>query len=244
LDRIDVSEANAKIPRKVTYDGASTKLPWVLIFALMIAPVACAWGAYGDIRDSNLHDILLLEGHATNGEVTERHAIHRGGVDVRYRFSVDGVSYSGRAEIPSHYYRASAPGTQIPIRYLPNDPRVNQPSNWEWDWGHIVYYLLGLVTLGGVGIVIIVALRARKLARMGVVVEGRVTGCAFSRNGQNTGRAWFTVYYEFTTQDNVWMEGSTEMPEECEAGDSIPVMYLPRNPKRNDRYLRGFSVVE
>jgi hypothetical protein len=193
-----------------------------------------AWGAYDDIRNSHLHDILRREGHEANGIVTERYS-GRGSVDVRYKFSADDVSYFGRAKMKSDYYRASAPGKQIPIRYLPNDPRVNQPSNWEWDWGHIVYFLLGLVILVGAGNVIIVALRERKLARVGVVVDGKVTGCAPDRK-------LFTVYYEFTTKENVLMEGSTDMSEECEAGASIPVIYLRGNPKRNDVYpMSGFS---
>jgi hypothetical protein len=112
---------------------------------------------------------------------------------------------------------------------------VNQPSNWEWDWGHIVYFLLGLVILGGAGNVIIVALRERTLARKGIVVEGEVTGCAPNQK-------LFTVYYEFTTKENVWMEGSTEISEEYEAGATIPVIYLRGNPKRNDVYpMDGFS---
>jgi hypothetical protein len=201
----------------------------------MLYPVVCIWGAYDDIKNSHLHNILRLEGHDANGEVIERHSIRRGGVDVRYRFSVDGVSYSGHAEIPGHYYRASIPGAHISIRYLPNDPRVNQPSNWEWDWGHIVYFLLGLVILVGAGNLIIVTLRERTLARMGIVVEGKVTGCT-------TASKPFTVYYEFTTKDNVWMEGNTDMPDECEYGASIPVIYLRGNPKRNDVYpMSGFS---
>lgn len=88
------------------------------------------------------------------------------------------------------------------------------------------------------GIVIIAALRGRKLARMGIVVEGRITGCAADRT-------LFTVYYEFTAEDNELAEGSTEMSEECNVGASIPVIYLRGNPKRNDLYpIGGYRIVE
>jgi hypothetical protein len=92
-----------------------------------------------------------------------------------------------------------------------------------------MFYSLGLIILVAAGVLVIGGLRQRKLARMGIVVEGRVTGCAPDGN-------LFKVYYEFTTEDNVSMEGNARMSEECEAGDSIPVMYLRSNPKRNDFY--------
>lgn len=93
----------------------------------------------------------------------------------------------------------------------------------------MIFYCLGLGLLVASGAIFIAGLRKRELARIGVVVEGRVTGCAPDRRR-------FKVYYEFATEDSVWMEGNTAMTEECEAGDSIPVMYLRRNPKRNDFY--------
>jgi hypothetical protein len=86
---------------------------------------------------------------------------------------------------------------------------------------------LGL--LAGAAVLLVAGWRKRQLARMGVVVEGKVTGCAPNRSR-------FTVYYEFTTEDKVWVEGSTEMSEECEVGMPIPVMYLRSNPKRYDYY--------
>ncbi len=90
--------------------------------------------------------------------------------------------------------------------------------------GWMIFYSLGLGLLVAAGAIFIAGLRKRELACNGVVVEGRVTGCAPDRSR-------FKVYYEFSTEDGVWMEGNTAMTEECKAGDSIPVMYLRSNPK-------------
>jgi hypothetical protein len=229
LGGINVSEANAEIPRKVRFDDDVISLLGFTLFFFVLWLVPAAWGAYNDLRDSHIRDILRREGYEANGEVIKSYA-GRGGVDVIYRLSVDGVLYSGRAKIIAENYRVQAPGEKIPIRYLPKDPRVNQPVNWGWfSGGWLIFYSLGLGILVAAGALIITGLRIRKLARMGVVVEGRVTGCAPNRSR-------FTIYYEFTTEDKVWMEGSTLMPEECEAGDPIPVMYLRSNPKRNGFY--------
>jgi hypothetical protein len=225
ISGVNVSEASAAIPRSVGFDGA---VQWFLVLILMVVPVAATSIAYNDIKGSYLRDILRREGFEARGEVVESSA-SREGAHVSYRFSADGAFYTGNAIMATAHYRFPAPGTQISIRYLPKDPRVNQPGNWGWDAGHIFYYLFGLAILAAAGTLIVQAFRARKLARLGFVVKGRVTGCAPDRNR-------FTVYYKFSTEDNVEIEGSTGMPEECEVGMPIPIMYLRTNPERNDYY--------
>lgn len=225
----DISEANARIPRRVRFnDDIITILSFTLLFFVLWL-VPAAWGTYDDFRDSHIRDILLREGHEAKGEVIKSYT-GRGGVDVEYRFSVGGVLYSNRARMIADAYRVQAPGEKITIRYLPKDPRINQPINWQWfSVGWVVFDLFGLGLLVVVGVCIIAGFRERKLSRMGVVVEGRVTGCVSDRK-------LFKVYYEFTTQDNVSLEGTAELPEEREAGTAIPVIYLRSNPKRNDCY--------
>ncbi len=229
MSGINLSEANVEMPRKVRIDDDTISALGFALFFFVLWLIPAAWGAYDDIRDSHVRDTLRREGHQTDGEVVKSYP-GRGGVDVIYRFSVDGVWYPGRAKIIADDYKVQAPGEKIPIRYLPKDPRVNQPVNWRWfSVGWMIFYSLGLGLLVAAGAIFIAGLRKRELACNGVVVEGRVTGCAPDRSR-------FKVYYEFSTEDGVWMEGNTAMTEECKAGDSIPVMYLRSNPKRNDFY--------
>ena len=231
MSGFDVSEANAGIPRKARFDdGIIDALVFTLFFFLLwLIPVG--------FRANDVHkfDVLRRQGHEAIGEVTKSYT-GRGNVDVGYRFSVGGVFYTGREKMIADDYKVQSPGEKILIRYLPNDPRVNQPINWVWfsAW-ELPYYLLGLGLLAGVAVLLVAGWRKRQLARMGVVVEGKVTGCAPYSDRYTVGSR-FTVYYEFTTEDNVWMEGKTQMSEECQAGDSIAVMYLRSNPKRNDFY--------
>jgi len=225
MSGFDVSEANAGIPRKARFDdGIIDALVFTLFFFLLwLIPVG--------FRANGVHkfDVLRRQGHEAIGEVTKSYT-GRGNVDVGYRFSVDGVFYTGREKMIADDYKVQSPGEKILMRYLPNDPRVNQPVNWVWfsAW-ELPYYLLGLGLLAGAAVLLVAGWRKRQLARMGVVVEGKVTGCAPNRSR-------FTVYYEFTTEDNVSIEGSAGMSEECKVRMSIPVIYLRGNPKRNDYY--------
>jgi hypothetical protein len=225
LSEIDISEANARIPRTVRFDDGTIGALGFTLFFLVLWLVPVGWRAY----DVHTRNVLQREGHEANGEVTKSYT-GRGSVDVIYRFTVDGALYSGRAKMISNDYRVQAPGEKILVRYLPSNPRVNQPVNWVWFsvW-EIPYYLLGLGILAAATALIITGSRKRKLKRMGVVVEGKVTGCVPDRSR-------FRVYYEFTTKENIWMEGSAQAPEECETGMSIPILYLRNNPERNDRY--------
>lgn len=174
-------------------------------------------------------DVLRRQGQDANGEVTKSYT-GRGNVDVRYRFSVDGVYYAGRANMIADDYRIQSPGGTILIRYLPNNPRVNQPVSWAWfsAW-ELPYYFLGIGLLVLEVVLLVTGWRKRQLARMGLVVEGRVTGCQPDRNQ-------FLAYYEFTTEDDARIEGSARMADECEVGMSITIIYLRDNPKRNDLY--------
>jgi hypothetical protein len=225
LSGIDISAANAGIPRRARFDdGIIGALVFTLFFFLLwLIPVG--------FRANEVHkfDVLRQQGHEVNGEVTKSYT-GRGNVDLSYRFSVDGVFYTGRAKMIADDYKVQSPGEKILIRYLPNNPSVNQPVSWVWfsAW-ELPYYLLGLGLLTVEAALLVTGWRKRQLARMGVVVEGRVTACQPDRNQ-------FRAYYDFTTEDNASFEGSARVSDECEVGMSIPIIYLRSNPERNDYY--------
>ena len=99
-----------------------------MLFVVLVGVVGCAWISYETFKKIEIRDILRREGYTLYGVVTKRSVSH-GNVYLRYQFSVDSVSYSGQAEMKTDHYRVPALGEQIPIRYLPKDPHVNQPSN-------------------------------------------------------------------------------------------------------------------
>jgi hypothetical protein len=233
-----ISEANAETPRRVRFDETNTRVVCGALLVFLIGFVGYAWISYSTLTKIRIRDILHREGSTTDGIVTVSKLNHSG-VYLYYRYEVDGVRYFGQVEMKASGYRAPAPGETIHILYLPSKPNVSLPSGWEWFsiWD-IVPLVFVLFTTTGSGFLIAEALRERQLARMGVVVEGRVTGCELSQRP-------FKIYYEFTTDGNGVAEGSSELADEYEVGAPIPVIYLRSNPKRNDRYPpSGFRIAD
>lgn len=233
-----VSVINANIPRRVHFDKVSLRILIPMLIVLMVGIMGGAWISSRDIRAAHLLNILRREGRVTYGTVTKSSPIPNG-AKVEYSFSVDGISYSGQAVTKTDHYDVPEVGGRLHIWYLPGNPHINLPTRWEWFSAWDIYSDIFLLFLMGVaGVVISVSFRERTLARMGIVVEGRVTGCA--PNGKLV-----KVYYEFNTEDNGVIEGSREMPEAREFGASIMIIYLRHNPKRNGIYpLGGFRIAE
>jgi len=235
---INISNVNAEIPRRVHFDSLSVKALCLALFMLLFGIVILIRISYGVIKDLHTRHVLSQTGRTANADI-KKSSPNRGGDLVRYAFSVDGLLYSGQAEMGAHDYALPDDGNKILVRYLPNNPRVNQPVKWQWTsvWDFFPFLLLLSITAIGAS-VILKALRLRTLMRIGIVAAGRVTGCAPNKK-------LFTVYYNFAAEDNTLIDGSCNLLDEYEMGTSFPVIFLRSNPKRNNRYpVRGFRVAD
>src|ERR1700740_196274 len=155
-------------------------------------------------------------------------------------FEAAGTSYLGKAEMPN-YRLILHEADPIAVRYLPTDPTVNHPADWEWSGLEIMDLIpeVFMLFLTSVGIVALVALvRDRRLARRGRPAKGMVIDCI-------PGKSDFRVEYEFRTDDGVPERGHSSSPDEYGAGARVWILYLPQKPQRNSMYpLRYFEVVE
>ena len=110
--------------------------------------------------------ILRERGRDTVGTVTVTHAGH-GPPTVSYGFEANGRNYSGKAEI-SNYRLVLHESDRIAVRYLPTDPTVNHPADWEWsNQGDLIPEVF-MVGFTSVGVIALAALfRNRWLERYG-----------------------------------------------------------------------------
>lgn len=160
---------------------------------------------------------------------------------MKYRFTVDGRTYFGRATEPEasgpwYALRRSGP---ILIRFIPSNPAINHPAAWEWSalmYRDEIALWIYLLTLWGIGLALL--MRDHKLAREGKVAAGVVIRCTPRNRG-------FRVEYEFRTEEGVSLKGKCVCADPYEAGATIWILYLPRKPKRNRSYpLAYYSAAD
>lgn len=106
--------------------------------------------------------ILREQGRDTIGSVTATHAGH-GSPTVTYVFKANGLNYSGKAEV-LNYRLVLHERDPISVRYLPTDPTVNHPTDWEWSVEGDLIPEVFMLFFTSVGVMALVALiRNRRL---------------------------------------------------------------------------------
>jgi hypothetical protein len=243
---LSIHEINAMIPRRVRLDP--DKGYQALVFALIVLGVGVVWFGglyYYCVQQSRHREVLNREGREAIARITRI----SGGrtVYAHYTFRFSDADHQGEAKLDDQigpkwadgrtkYVRV---GDQIPILFLPSDPSVSHPSGWEWwSWWDLAPHLFMLFfsSLGAVGLGYVY--RERRLARIGWVTEGKVIACA--PKGSR-----FRVDYEFFTEDHEQFDGANEYSDEYETSSNIRVIYLRKDPKRNDTYpLSFYQTVE
>ncbi len=104
-------------------------MEWLLL--ALLAFVAIAFTAWrGNQRAKQLQG-LLQRGQPTMGVVTARHTF-RGKTGVRrfilYEYEAAGQTYKGRSHVNRQTFERWAEGASMPVRYLPEDPRIAAPQ--------------------------------------------------------------------------------------------------------------------
>lgn len=234
---LSVRELNAMIPRKVRLDPDGGYMAAAIALLLLGFGVVSFGGlAYYLVQQSRHREALIRGGREAMAKVTKLTNGHT--TYARYTFRFGGADYNGEAELddqheprwPDGRTKYVREGDQITILLLPSDPSINYPSGWAWWSLWDLPPHLFLLLFPGIGVLILGYLfRERRLARVGWVTEGKVVACA--PKGSR-----FRVDYEFYTEDHALFDGANENADEYKSGSNIRVIYLPKDPKRNDAY--------
>lgn len=220
------------MPRRVTL----TLRGGFLIFAVAVISIvflSCVVNLYlhnaSEIRDGN--DL------ARNGRLTYASNVRVGGISgwsVSYTFPFNEKMYSGKAHIPKSRQKEmfSYGDSPFPILFLPNDPLVNHPKNWNEPDSH-PWHVYGVL----VGIPLLLCLaRGRdvlldfQLASTGIAVVGTVIGYRYTKIGN------VLLKYEFSDSDDLPDEGSGYYPAAPKNGAEVVVLYLPQRSGCNRPY--------
>jgi hypothetical protein len=162
----------------------------------------------------------------------------RGGGRVQYSFTAaDGAMYEGRAQVPDDMFSGLLVSSSISIRYLPSNPTVNHPSAWEESDFSIWGTLLAPAIFVASGLFSLLSLRGdRRLVAEGTPVIATVTACS----GPVGRSVWFSVKYEFRTDEGIEINGSGRYGSSLDIGTKLVALYLPQNPQRNAPYASSY----
>lgn len=234
---LTLREINDAIPRKV-HSSAETKTalkPALFVFGVLV--IMAAWYVHSKVQEARQIEAVTREGLDAPALVTKV-LPSRHGRWVYYSFRFGGAVYQGKVNSDDMIWDAHV-GEKIPIRFLPSDPSVNHPTPWDlWMWPDFVFVTFLLVCLGAAVQLVVFLYQERRLARFGWVTEGEVIACA--PNGKR-----FRVDYEFFDENHTQFDGANENSDECKSGSKIRVIYLRKNPKRNDTYpMSSFQTAD
>jgi hypothetical protein len=184
------------------------------------------WWTFDTIQQSEHRTALRSGGQVIDGSVTgltHSHAVSF----VRYTFTVNGVSYFGKAQVSGADPHEAG---QIAVRYLPSNPAINHPASWEWSpLMQIMAVPFSLFFMGLAVWALAHIHNERELARAGKPVRGVVTRCTLRKS-------WYQVEYEFRTESGERVSGTSDSQDSYEPDQDIWLLYLPKNPRRNHSY--------
>lgn len=183
------------------------------------------WGLYRAAGEYAASVALRHGSQETTGVVT--FSTWRGATRVSYRFTVNGATFSGSSSATIHHQADLKKGDRLPIRFLPSNPAINRPAEWEgpegdWWLGCAFSGLLVAVFLWG----LLSTRRYLQVQAEGLPAAGTVISCLSS------GRQSWEAKYQFRAGGQL-LEGSGSLAELLEPGATICVLYLPQSPRRN-----------
>lgn len=150
---------------------------------------------------------------------------------IAYTFPANGRVYHGSSSTPRARWRNLPAGSALLVRYLPDRPQVNHPSDWEV---HVTPAYLPALTSGLIGLTSLLLIwltrRDTELLAEGRVAPAIVTGSVRGKHG-------FAAKYEFRLPDGTTRKGrGGQMRVAPEVGEAITVLYDDDHPRRNAPY--------
>jgi hypothetical protein len=234
-------ELTGALPRKPHLSDDGRGLAIVATVFLLAASAWVLWASIRAVKQTAQTAALRREGLHAAGEVKRRWNVGRSLTPwVRYAFTANGVAFTGESRVPDHFLGGLREAGPLPIRFLPSNPAINHPADWEESAFSAWSMLIVAAAPAVLGIMVWASLRGdRQLLIAGVPTAGVITKCSPGSRG-----GW-SVDYQLRTADGSVAKGASGATSRLDAGASICVLYLPRNPRRNRPYpMANYRVAQ
>lgn len=226
------SELTGQVPRKTCLSRKGIGMAIRITILLALAVAVAIWVGMDTVQQMQHRAALRLGGSEAVATITWMGSSGRSAtITVKYRFTVNGEIFTGKAVVPHQLYPSLLMSDSLPIRYLPADRTVNHPAAWEWSAFLVWDSFFALLMLVATAMMLLLWLRIeRRLVVEGVPAVGVITKCSPSTRGG------FFVKYEFHAEDGRVIKGNGWSESSQEGGASICILYLPQNLWRNKPY--------
>ena len=228
------SELTGPLPRKVRSSPGGIQSAFFAAAVVALALAGTSWMAMRGVHEFQNRAALRSEGVEASGQVTgfSYAGKHNGILVVQYSFPVNGISFPGKADVPRRLERDVKGSSTLPIRYVPANPAVNHPADWDEPLFSAVVPLMFPILPVAVGIMMLMSdHRERRL-----LAEGRPAIATITKSHLYGSRAHHYWQYEFRTRDGDIHTGMIPFDDSQQVGESFCVIYLPQNPRRNLPY--------
>jgi hypothetical protein len=160
---------------------------------------------------------------------------------VAYRFSIEGKSLNGEAELSQESWEGLRGGSHTPVRYVPGQPENNRLSladqtTFSYFFPFMVFAFSTLMLVR----VVYPLRKERRLLRHGQVAPALV----ISTPSRIRPRFGYVTTYEFQLPDGAVRTGSTQQDRLDQRGDWITILYDPNHPRRSDIYPTRFARIQ
>ncbi len=168
--------------------------------------------------------------------------------EVRFHFPVpdspDGPLHYETVDVSSDFYESLEINTSAPVRYLPENPDINEFEPGALSENSTAALIVGVVfvlcSLAGVAFVLRKAMRMRAIGRNGAQATATVTGIV---NHTNNHKLKFTYKDRAGVErEGATMPGSLKRIAGVEEGDTIQVRYNPDAPEKNVYWERDLCL--
>ena len=200
--------------------------------------LAALWLMIDIPRQIMRRDTLRRNGVETIAKIEKLSYARGAQMWVTYAFVVEDRSIREEVRVPDSFREALSHADSLRVLYIPSDPGINHPAEWEWtiysEGGWLIAFAWTVP-----GFLFLSQLRKeRQLAAEGTTAIGVVTNCSPAKGG-------FRFTYEFRTPNGSTIEGIGRSTCVKEVGASIKVLFLTRNPLQAEPLPLGdYEIVD
>jgi hypothetical protein len=226
-------ELGGSPPRPVKLTGTGTALN-VLALVMLVGGVLLGIKLSNDAAAQSQTARLLKEQGAETQATVIR--LWRGGGKDRpyrltYQFEVQGRVFHRDSGASRRIWESLTEGSPLRVRYLPADPKLSHPADWESQ--QIPAWVPLMVPAAFASYTLIIILMLRKQRRL--LEDGRAAPAVIYKVSATKGGK--SVRYNFRSQAGTLEKGSGLMARGlAQNGSVVTIIYDPEKPSRNAPY--------